>query len=129
MLVEVRFPRMPGWTARYEKFHRTAQAWAVVGVAAAVRRENGQIAEARVALTNMGRPPVRARAVEAAVAGAGDLGTVRSAASHAGEATSPPSDIRARPSTAATWRGAHRPGGGRSGRSVLRLVNPARWAV
>jgi carbon-monoxide dehydrogenase medium subunit len=93
VLVEVRFPRMPGWTARYEKFHRTAQAWAVVGVAAAVRRENGHIAEARVALTGMGDTPVRARAVEAAVAGAADLGTVRSAASHAGEATTPPSDI------------------------------------
>jgi aerobic carbon-monoxide dehydrogenase medium subunit len=93
VLVEVRFPRMPGWTARYEKFHRTAQAWAVVGVAAAVRRENGHIAEARVALTGMGETPVRARSVEAAVAGAADLGTVKSAASHAGEATSPPSDI------------------------------------
>ena len=57
----MRFPRMAGWTARYEKFHRTAQAWAVVGVAAAVRRENGAIAEARVALTNMGPTPVRAR--------------------------------------------------------------------
>jgi carbon-monoxide dehydrogenase medium subunit len=93
VLVEVRFPRMPGWTARYEKFHRTAQAWAVVGVAATVRRENGHIAEARVALTGMGDTPVRARAVESAVAGAADLGTVRSAAGHAGEATSPPSDI------------------------------------
>jgi len=93
VLVEVRFPRMPGWTARYEKFHRTAQAWAVVGVAAAVRRENGQIAEARVALTGMGDSPVRARAVEAAVAGAADLGTVKAAAGHAGEATSPPSDV------------------------------------
>ena len=89
----MRFPRMPGWTARYEKFHRTAQAWALVGVAAAVRRENGAIAEARVALTNMGPTPVRASGVEAALAGAADLGTVRSAAARAGEATSPPSDI------------------------------------
>jgi len=93
VLVEVRFPRMPGWTARYEKFHRTAQAWAVVGVAAAVRRENGAIAEARVALTNMGPTPVRASGVEAALAGAQDLGAVRSAAALAGEATSPPSDM------------------------------------
>ena len=37
----------------------------MVGVAAAVRRENGAIAEARVALTNMGPTPVRATAVEA----------------------------------------------------------------
>src|SRR5262245_23074763 len=71
VLVEVRLPRLYGWTAHYEKFHRTAQAWALVGVAAAVRRENGSIAEARVALTNMGTTPVRATAVEAALPGAG----------------------------------------------------------
>ena len=47
-----------------------AQAWAVGGVAAAVRRENGSIAEARVGLTNMGSTPVRASAVEAALSGA-----------------------------------------------------------
>jgi carbon-monoxide dehydrogenase medium subunit len=93
ILVEVRFPRMPGWTGRYEKFHRTAQAWALVGVAAAVRRENGSIAEARIAFTNMGPTPVRATGVEAALAGAADLGAVRSAAAQAGSATSPPSDI------------------------------------
>jgi aerobic carbon-monoxide dehydrogenase medium subunit len=93
VLVEVRFPRMPGWTARYEKFHRTAQAWALVGAAAAVRRENGAIAEARVAFTNMGPTPVRASGVEAALAGAQDLNAVRSAAAGAGEGTSPPSDI------------------------------------
>jgi aerobic carbon-monoxide dehydrogenase medium subunit len=93
VLVEARFPRLPGWSASYEKFHRTAQAWALVGVAAAVRRENGSIAEARIALTNMGPTPVRATDVEAALAGAADLGTVRSAAARAGEATSPPSDV------------------------------------
>jgi aerobic carbon-monoxide dehydrogenase medium subunit len=93
VLVELRFPRMPGWTASYEKFHRTAQAWAVVGAAAAVRRENGGIAEARVAFTNMGPTPVRARGVEAALAGARDLNTVKAATAQAGEATSPPSDM------------------------------------
>jgi aerobic carbon-monoxide dehydrogenase medium subunit len=92
VLVEVRFPRMAGWTARYEKFHRTAQAWAVVAAAVAVRRDNGSIAEARVALTNMGPTPVRAGAVEAALAGAADLGAVKAAAARAGEATSPPSN-------------------------------------
>ena len=62
-------------------------------MAAAVRRDNGAIAEARVALTNMGPTPVRASGVESALAGAADLGTVKSAAANAGEATSPPSDI------------------------------------
>jgi len=93
LLVEIRVPRLSGWTAHYEKFHRSAQAWALVGVAATVRRQNGSIAEARVALTNMGPTPVRASSVEAALAGASDLGTVKAAAAHVGEATSPPSDI------------------------------------
>jgi len=92
VLVEVRVPRTPGWTARYEKFHRTAQAWAVVGVAAAVRRENGVIAEARVAFTNAGPTPVRASGVEEAIRGAGDLAAVTAAAARAGEGTAPPSD-------------------------------------
>ena len=50
----------PGWGYRYEKFHRTAQAWAIVGVAALARRSNGHVAEARIGLTNMGAVPVRA---------------------------------------------------------------------
>jgi carbon-monoxide dehydrogenase medium subunit len=95
VLTEVRFPRLAGWTARYEKFHRTAQAWALVGVAVAVRRENGSIAEARVAYTNMGPTPVRVGAVESALAGAGDLDSVKAAAARAGEATSPSSDTSA----------------------------------
>jgi len=93
VLVEVRIPRLTGWTARYEKFHRTVQAWALVGAAATVRMENGAIAQARVALTNMGSVPVRAFEVEAALAGAADLGTVTSATAPAGEGTSPPSDL------------------------------------
>src|ERR1700724_3434652 len=49
------------WGYHYEKFHRTAQAWAIVGVAALARRSNGHVAEARIGLTNMGTVPVRAR--------------------------------------------------------------------
>jgi carbon-monoxide dehydrogenase medium subunit len=93
VLTEVRFPRMAGWTAHYEKFHRTAQAWAVVGVAAAVRRDGSGIAETRIGLCNMGPTPVRARAAETALAGAMDLGTVKAAAAHAGDGTNPPTDI------------------------------------
>ena len=64
-----------------------------LGVAAAVRLQDGAIAEARVALTNMGPTPVRASEVEAALAGAADISTVRAAAVRAGAATTPPSDI------------------------------------
>ena len=71
VLVSVRVPKLgDGWGYDYQKFHRTAQAWAIVGVAAAVRRSNGSIAEARVGLTNMGATPLRASSVEAALAGA-----------------------------------------------------------
>jgi carbon-monoxide dehydrogenase medium subunit len=92
LLVEVRVPKHEGWGFRYEKFHRVAQSWAVVGVAAAVKRSNGSIAEARVALTNMGPTPVRAVAVEQALAGAG-TDAVADAAAHAADGTSAPSDL------------------------------------
>lgn len=95
LLVEVRLPKMEGWGFRYEKFHRVAQSWAVVGVAAAVKRSNGSIAEARVALTNMGPTPVRANAVEQALSGAG-TDAVAAAAEHAADGSSAPSDLNGR---------------------------------
>jgi carbon-monoxide dehydrogenase medium subunit len=94
MLVAVRVPKRTGWSSHYEKFNRMAQSWALVGVAALVRRDNGSIAEARVALTNMGPKPVRAQAVESALAGA-DRGGVAAAAAHAAEGTEPTDDLNA----------------------------------
>lgn len=95
ILTEISVPKLPGdWGVRYEKFHRVAQAWAIVGVAAAVRRENGSIAEARIGLTNMGPTPVRARSVEQALAGAAAQdGAIRAAAQSAADGTTPPSDL------------------------------------
>jgi carbon-monoxide dehydrogenase medium subunit len=97
ILTSVRVPKLgDGWGYHYEKFHPTAQAWAIVGVAALARRSNGHVAEARIGLTNMGSTPVRAGAVEAAAAGAEASATaMRAAAQHADEGTSPPSDLRA----------------------------------
>ena len=97
VLVEVRVPKLEGqWGVAYEKFNRTAQAWAIVGAAVAVRRENGSIAEARVGLTNMGSTPVRASAVEAALAGASaEAGAVAAAAEHAADGTHAPADLSA----------------------------------
>jgi len=95
LLVEVRVPKLEGqWGVAYEKFNRTAQSWAIVGAAAAIRRENGSIAEARIGLTNMGSVPVRAGTVEAALAGApAEAGAVAEAAAHAADGTSAPSDL------------------------------------
>lgn len=97
VLVAVRVPKLGSdWGFNYQKFNRTAQAWAIVGVAALVRRENGSIAEARVALTNMGSTPVRASGVEAALAGASAAAdSIGAAAEHAAEGTSPTSDLHA----------------------------------
>ena len=96
LLVEVRIPKMPGWKAHYEKFNRVAQAWSIVGVAAAVRVDGGSIAEARIALTNMGPTPIRARGVEQALIGQpATAEAIRSAAAHAADGTSPASDAGA----------------------------------
>ncbi|MCA1720749.1 MAG: FAD binding domain-containing protein [Actinobacteria bacterium] len=97
VLVEVRLPMLDGeWGVAYEKFNRTAQSWAIVGVAAAVRRNNGSIGEARVGLTNMGSTPVRATAVEAALAGAAaEAGAIAAAAERAADGTTAPSDLSA----------------------------------
>ena len=96
ILTAVRVPKLAGWGYRYEKFSVTAQAWAVVGVAAVARRSNGHVERARVALTNMGSVPVRALAVEAAASGAEASGAgLAAAAARADEGTTPPSDLRA----------------------------------
>jgi aerobic carbon-monoxide dehydrogenase medium subunit len=95
ILTAIRVPKLgPDWGYRYEKFHRTAQAWAIVGVAALARRSNGQVAEARIGLTNMGPVPVRAVAAEAAAAGAvASSEALRAAAASADEGTQPPADL------------------------------------
>jgi carbon-monoxide dehydrogenase medium subunit len=84
VLTEIRVPRLRGAGACYVKFHRRAQDWATVGVAAIV--SNGT---AKVALTNMGQTPLRARGVEETFAASGDpvAASVRAA-----EGTSPPND-------------------------------------
>jgi carbon-monoxide dehydrogenase medium subunit len=89
VLVAVRVPKHEGWTSHYEKFSRVAQAWATVAVAALVRRDGSGIAEARIALTNMGSTPVRATAAESAVVSDG----IQAASALAAEGTEPPSDL------------------------------------
>jgi carbon-monoxide dehydrogenase medium subunit len=99
ILTAIRIPKLgPGWGYRYEKFHRTAQSWATVGVAALVRRANGTIAEARIGLTNMGTVPVRATAAEQAATGSeASPAALREAAAHADEGTEPPGDLHGAP--------------------------------
>ncbi|CAN5734361.1 xanthine dehydrogenase family protein subunit M [soil metagenome] len=84
VLTEVRVPKLGGAGWSYQKFHPRAQDWAIVGVAA-VAREGG----AAVGLTGMGETPLRATAVEEALASGSDPAA---AAERASEGTRPVSD-------------------------------------
>ncbi len=82
MLTEIRVPvSTDGWN--YQKFNRRAQDWAIVGVAVS---GGGQ----GVSLVNMGSTPMRASAVEAAVAAGA---TAPEAAAHAADGANPPNDL------------------------------------
>jgi carbon-monoxide dehydrogenase medium subunit len=83
VLTEIRVPKISGgWSFR--KANRRAQDWALVG--ASVVAHDGAV---RVALTNMGLTPMRAAAVEAAVAEGADPAA---AAARAAEGSAPPDD-------------------------------------
>ena len=85
VLTQIRVPRTGsrGWS--YLKFHRRAQDWALVGVAALAPDREGPA----VALTNLADRPIRAAGVEETLAAGADPAT---AAARAAEGTSPPSD-------------------------------------
>jgi carbon-monoxide dehydrogenase medium subunit len=84
--VRVRKTNGAGWA--FEKFNRRAQDWAIVGVAAVTGDQPG------VALVNMGATPLRAAAVEQALASGA---SAADAAESAAEGTDPPADINASP--------------------------------
>jgi carbon-monoxide dehydrogenase medium subunit len=94
LLTAIRIPKHTGWGHRYEKFVRVSHQWSIVAVAATVRVEGGNIAEARIGLTNMGSTPLRATSVEQALVGrpATDE-AVREACAAAADGTNPPSDL------------------------------------
>jgi aerobic carbon-monoxide dehydrogenase medium subunit len=84
LLTEIKIPKpraVGGWS--FQKFTKRAIDWAIVGVA---------VQDGRVALVNMGQTPIRARAVERALA---DGARPRDAAAHAAQESSPPEDINA----------------------------------
>ena len=89
MLTEVRVPKAPGASWSYQKFNRRAQDWAIVGVAAVEVQGAAQIA-----LVNMGSTPLRAEAVEAALAGGA---SAEEAAEAAADGTDAPTDLNASP--------------------------------
>ena len=93
LLTEIRVPKLAGSTGwAYVKLNRRAQDWATVAVAVLVHRDNGDVAGASIALTNMGATPLRATAVEGALAGGAKPAD---AAAHMADGTEPPSDLAA----------------------------------
>ncbi|HZR52152.1 MAG TPA: xanthine dehydrogenase family protein subunit M [Streptosporangiaceae bacterium] len=83
LLTEIRVPKPAarGWS--FQKFSQRAIDWAIVGVA---------VQGGSVALVNMGSVPLRATAVERALASGA---TPADAAAHAADGTNAPADIRA----------------------------------
>jgi len=88
MLTEIRVPKVAGAGWSYQKFNRRALDWAIVGVAAVRNGTTG------VALVNMGRTPLRAAAVEQALASGA---SAAEAAQAAAEGTEPTADLNADP--------------------------------
>jgi aerobic carbon-monoxide dehydrogenase medium subunit len=86
ILTEIRVPRQAGRGWGFEKFTRREIDWAIVGVAAL----GGD--QPAVALINMGETPLRATAVEQAIAAGA---TPAEAAEHAAEGTQPPDEPNA----------------------------------
>ncbi|HLI54157.1 MAG TPA: xanthine dehydrogenase family protein subunit M [Acidimicrobiales bacterium] len=86
ILTSISVPKTDGAGWSFQKFQRRAQDWAIVGVAAVRGPRPG------VALVNMGPTPLRATAVEEALAaGAG----AAEAAEHAADGLEPPEDLNA----------------------------------
>jgi aerobic carbon-monoxide dehydrogenase medium subunit len=85
LLTEIRLPAVERGV--YLKYQRSARDWATVGVAAA--DVGGRV---QVGLASMGPTPLRASAVEEALAGGA---SAADAAARAAEGTEPPSDVSA----------------------------------
>jgi carbon-monoxide dehydrogenase medium subunit len=83
----VRVPLPAGRTgSAYEKYPHPASRFAIVGVAARVSLDDGNVREARVAITGLGPKVTRAKGVEQALAGkAADPAVLDAAAARAAE--------------------------------------------
>ncbi len=89
LLTEIRVPKTGANSFGFQKFNRRAQDYAIVGAVAA--NVKGAV---HVALVNMGTTPLRAHAVENALAQGASAGD---AAREAAVSTEPPADLNASP--------------------------------
>jgi carbon-monoxide dehydrogenase medium subunit len=99
IVTEIRIPYSAADPAQaYEKFRQRASDWAIVGVAVNVTRDNGNVANASVVLTNVGTTPIRATAVEEALRGKpATPDAIRAASERASEGLDPAGELKASP--------------------------------
>jgi carbon-monoxide dehydrogenase medium subunit len=96
VMTEVSVPSLDEFGFGYQKFNRRSEDWAMVAVAAVVRKAGEVVEDVRVGLTNMGSVPLRASAVEEALRGqAVTRENLAAAAERAAEGTDPPADLNA----------------------------------
>ncbi len=96
VVTEVTLPALDGYGYAYEKFTRRSEDWAMVGVAALVKRGGDTCEDVRVAFTNMASVPIRAAAVEESLRGQPlEANRIAAAAEQAAEGTDPPADLNA----------------------------------
>ena len=98
VVTEVRVPALTGYGFGYEKFNRRSEDWAMVGVSALVKANDGVCEDVRIGLTHMASTPLRASAAEDALRGQPlDEERIAAAAALAAEGTSPLGDLNASP--------------------------------
>jgi aerobic carbon-monoxide dehydrogenase medium subunit len=97
VITSVNYPALDGYGFGYQKFNRRKEDWAMVAVAALVKKAgDGSCEDVRIGLTHMSNVPLRATAAEDALrGGALDASAIEAAAEQAAEGTSPPSDLNA----------------------------------
>ncbi len=93
ILTTVTFPKLSGYGYGYQKFNRRQEDWAMVAVAAYVKRAaDGSCEDVRIGLTHMASTPLRATAAENALR---EGRSIAEAAALAADGTEPPADLNA----------------------------------
>ena len=96
ILTEIRVPAAAAnQKSAYMKFPHPASRFAVVGVAAVLTIDGGKIGKASIGLTGAGTKAIRAKGVEAAIAGkAADAASIQAAAEKAAEGVDVQADLQ-----------------------------------
>lgn len=96
VITDVHLPGQTEFGFGYQKFNRRSEDWAMVGVCALAKTQDGAFTDVRLALTNMSSLPVRAKSLESALVGQQvSESAIAAAASEAAEGTEPPEDLNA----------------------------------